>query len=98
MALKRVISIDVSKPAITNSPVVSVPVLSNTTWSEHSLIFKPLQFTGITFVFHWITDYLTSRWTTKLYKKKDWYGFFTVIGLDQFLHAAQLVITYTLIF
>lgn len=54
-------------------------------------------FTITTFIFHFITDYLTSRWTNKLYKKEKYYGFpafFSVIGLDQFLHYLQLILCY----
>jgi uncharacterized transporter YbjL len=51
-------------------------------------------------VLHWITDYFTSRWTSKLYNDKKFYGFpsfFSVIGLDQFIHHATLMGTYTYI-
>lgn len=57
-------------------------------------------FPPITFICHWITDYFTSRWTSKLYSKKKYYGFpafFSVIGFDQFLHYAQLIITFQLL-
>jgi hypothetical protein len=55
-----------------------------------------LVFTSITFICHFITDYLTSRWTSKLYKDSKFYGFpsfFSVIGFDQWLHFAQLILT-----
>lgn len=52
---------------------------------------------AISFIGHFITDYFTSKWTTYLYKKGNIKGFFTVIGLDQFLHQAQLIITLTLL-
>lgn len=54
-------------------------------------------FTATTFIFHFITDYLTSRWTSKLYKQEKYYGFpafFSIIGLDQFLHYLQLILCY----
>ena len=53
-------------------------------------LFKPISvilFAITTFICHFITDYLTSRWTNKLYKQKKYYGFpafFSVIGFDQF--------------
>jgi hypothetical protein len=56
-----------------------------------------LLFSIITFICHFITDYFTSRWTSKLYKQEKYYGFpafFSVIGLDQFLHYLQLIICY----
>jgi hypothetical protein len=63
---------------------------------------KPvIQFTVLTFIFHFTTDYFTSRWTNKLYKRKKYYGFpsfFSVIGLDQFLHYLQLIVCYEILF
>lgn len=60
-------------------------------------LYEPIRvilFSITTFIFHFITDYLTSRTTTKLYKKQNYYGFFSVIGFDQFLHYLQLIICY----
>jgi hypothetical protein len=54
----------------------------------------------ITFIFHFYLDYITSRWTSSLHKKEKFYGFpafFSVIGLDQFFHYAQLILTFILI-
>lgn len=55
----------------------------------------------ITYVAHFITDYLTSRWTSYLYRKGKYYGFhsfFNVIELDQLLHYFQLFILYQWLF
>lgn len=49
---------------------------------------------GITFVTHWITDYFTSKWTSRLWQEKKVHEFFVVIGLDQLIHATTLLITY----
>ena len=49
---------------------------------------------GITLVTHWITDYFTSRWTSRLWAEKEIHNFFVVIGLDQLIHATTLLITY----
>jgi hypothetical protein len=54
-------------------------------------------FPTITFVCHWITDYLTSRLNTYLYNKGDIHNFFVSVGFDQLLHYAQLLITFQLL-
>jgi len=46
------------------------------------------------FVMHWITDYFTSRWTSRLYKEERFHDFFVVIGFDQVLHYTQLLLTF----
>jgi hypothetical protein len=48
----------------------------------------------INMVLHFITDYFTSRWTSKLWVKKDVHNFFVVIGLDQLIHTFCLILTY----
>ena len=48
----------------------------------------------LSFVCHFTTDYVTSRITGHLYAKGDIHNFFVVIGIDQFLHAVQLILTY----
>lgn len=47
-------------------------------------------------VAHFVTDYFTSRVSSKLFNK-DWHNFFVVIGLDQFLHYLTLFGTMKLI-
>lgn len=64
---------------------------------------KALSFVGITFVFHTITDYLSSKVVKMKFDKKQFgssipnFGGFSVIGLDQFLHYMQLVITWIIL-
>lgn len=56
-----------------------------------------IKFSIVTFIIHWITDFFTSRWTKSLRENEKYYnflGFFTVIGLDQWLHYVQLILTY----
>ena len=52
------------------------------------------EFTLITFIFHTITDYFTSRLNSKLYDKGQIHNFFVSIGFDQLLHYTQLLFTY----
>lgn len=57
-------------------------------------------FASLTFVFHWLTDFITSKWTKRLYNQNHIYGvfgFFSVIGLDQFLHYLQLFLCYQIL-
>lgn len=60
-------------------------------------------FAPITFICHWVTDYFTSRIVSKKFANNEYgspipnIGAFTIIGTDQFLHYAQLFITYQLL-
>lgn len=54
--------------------------------------FTPVLF--VTFATHWITDFFTSKWTSRLWKEQKVHQFFVVIGLDQLIHATTLLITY----
>lgn len=49
------------------------------------------------FVMHFITDYITSRITSKYYKEKKNHEFFVTIGFDQWLHFAQIFIVFNYI-
>lgn len=60
---------------------------------ENSLITIPSIF-GITFITHWLTDFFTSKWTSRLWSDKSVHNFFVVIGLDQLIHATTLLITF----
>lgn len=66
----------------------AVFIISNLTAYEFIQIY------GITFIPHWLTDFFTSQWTAslrnKLYIRWPGIGFFSVVGLDQILHYAQL--------
>lgn len=48
---------------------------------------------------HWLVDYVTSRLTTWAWTvKEDRHLFFVIIGFDQFLHVAILLLTLPLLF
>lgn len=59
-----------------------------------------LYFSLITFIAHTITDYFTSRIVSKKFANQQYgspipnFGGFTIIGIDQVLHYAQLFLTY----
>jgi hypothetical protein len=42
---------------------------------------------------HIVIDQISSINTTKFYKKNNFYGMFTIIGLDQLLHTSILILT-----
>lgn len=52
-----------------------------------------LEFSLITFFFHWITDFATSRIGKPFWEKQDLHNGFVVVGFDQVLHYLQLVAT-----
>jgi len=54
-------------------------------------------FVTVNGLFHLMTDYITSRWSSALYAKNDYHNFFVVIGLDQYLHFAILLSTFMLV-
>ena len=58
------------------------------------LWFKPFQamvWLFVNIILHWVTDWFTSRWTTRLWKAERRHDFFVVIGVDQLIHAATLL-------
>ena len=52
------------------------------------------QFALFNFVAHWITDFITSRITKKLWAMEESHWFFVVIGFDQALHMTALFGSY----
>jgi hypothetical protein len=51
-----------------------------------------LLFAGINGALHWITDFFTSKLTTAYYNSRR--VFFLIIGLDQFMHTAILIMAW----
>ncbi len=43
-------------------------------------------------VLHLMVDWVTSRWSSRLYAKGDIHNFFVVIGFDQLIHASCLLV------
>ena len=72
-------------------------------WTAFNYVVNSFLFVIITFIAHTITDYFTSRVTSKLYAKGKFgssipnLGFFSMIGFDQVLHYAQLFLTFHLL-
>jgi hypothetical protein len=88
--------------------VVGMSATAILVWFMTSSIIAGFLWLAVNGSLHWFTDYFTSRWTSKLYAKQQFYSankfikfinfpaFFSVIGLDQVIHYFCLFITYTL--
>ena len=68
-------------------PLLGIKLAAGPVWLSFMLIF----------ITHWITDYFTSRRTSKLYKEEKYHDFFVVIGFDQVLHYTQLLLIFNYI-
>ena len=71
---------------------ISILYISSNGLNPILLFFAP-----ITFVFHTITDYFTSRLNSKLWEQGKIHNLFVSIGFDQVLHYVQLFLTYYLL-
>ena len=77
-------------------PTTFILFLGMTSW-EISLV-SSIIFTIVTFICHLLTDYFTSKVTSKMFKNKIYgtklpnLGLFSIIGLDQLAHYFQLFI------
>lgn len=58
-------------------------------WKTAS-IDRHIAFIAINVVLHFVTDYFTSRASTKAYQAGDLHRFWCIIGFDQMLHATTL--------
>lgn len=64
--------------------------------SFHYNLLTYTLFVSYIFLTHWVTDYITSRMSSKLFAKGLYHDFFVVIGADQLLHLIQLLLAYKL--
>lgn len=55
-------------------------------------------YAGVNGILHFVTDYFTSQWSSRLYAKQDWHNFFVIIGFDQLIHQTTLATTVWLMF
>lgn len=62
---------------------------------DNFTIYEAFTWTLVNMMFHWITDYFTSRWTSSLWKQERIHDFFVVIGIDQFLHSVVLILSFS---
>lgn len=78
---------------------------SNNLWlGFHVLVYTTVlllfgwQFALLNGVAHFLTDWITSRVTSYLWKKEKRHWFFTVIGLDQAIHMTTLILIFNYFF
>lgn len=69
---------------------LTVMAILNTTYITGDI----LSFVGINAVAHFLTDWVTSRATSALYKEERYHDFFVVVGFDQMLHYITLFGTF----
>ncbi len=58
---------------------------------------QALFFSIVTFICHWVTDFITSRVGKPFWDKGDYHNGFVVVGFDQILHYLQLWYTFKII-
>jgi hypothetical protein len=51
---------------------------------------KIITFCEFTFLFHFLTDFITSRIGKSFWEKEDYHNGFVVVGFDQILHYVQI--------
>ena len=61
----------------------------NGVWSAQTMIY----FIALNMVFHFITDFFTSKISRYYYETGQEGAFWNTIGIDQFIHAATLIYT-----
>lgn len=57
-------------------------------------IIGSLIFSVITFITHGMTDYVTSRISSRFFEQEDKHSGYVVMGFDQLVHYIQLMLTY----
>jgi len=73
---------------------------SNKWLAFHVVVYSlPLLFFGPLFALvnglaHFATDWVTSRWSSRLWAKGKVHWFFVVIGFDQAIHISTLLLSY----
>jgi hypothetical protein len=69
--------------------IIGTPLLSGSvTWCS------VICFSLLNGLLHTITDFITSKFTSRFYARKNFSAFFNVIGFDQFVHATTIILTY----
>ena len=68
----------------------ALAVTSSNTFQVQKAVWTYVLING---VLHWMTDFITSQFTHHFAEKKEWYKFFSTVGLDQLIHQFCLIST-----
>lgn len=79
---------------ITYMVLGSMPILAYSLYIDSNYVLDIIYYISFNGIMHWITDYFTSKWSSKLWEKKDVHNFFVVIGLDQLIHSTTLILSF----
>jgi len=60
-------------------------------------VWKFAEYVIINGLLHWLTDYITSRESTKAYQNSDMEKFWNIIGFDQLIHGVTLYTTWEIL-
>ena len=63
---------------------------------KNYLLSDYIKFSLFIFTTHWITDYITSRISSKYFGSNDYHNGFLTVGCDQLAYTIQLIIAYFL--
>lgn len=94
---------DAQNKSKSNTALLTHTITYSLIWAFATVVYyqddwnKAIWFTGITLVTHTIIDYFTSRLNSYLWKTKQVHNFFVSVLFDQWLHYAQLFITFYLL-
>ena len=69
-------------------------LLAHTAIYSAAFLYFGLAFVLVTWASHTVTDAITSRISSYFWRKEQRHWFFCTIGVDQFIHATTLLLTY----
>lgn len=70
------------------------PLLAHVGIYSLGFIWLGIEYALLNGLLHLVTDFISSRVTSKLYRARENHWFFVVVGLDQLLHQTALLTTY----